>query len=132
MRVDLARKPDRAVRTTMSFLHDVFGDIHPREFRVRLWDGTTWEAETGHRARFTLVLRHPGALRAIFWPPSEMTFAEGYIYDDFDIEGDIEAVFPLAESLLANLHWGVTDRLRQATRLLTLPATRHPRAGRQG
>ncbi len=131
MRVGQARKPGWAVRTTMSFLHDIFGDVHPREFAVRLWDGTTWEAETGYPARFTLVLQHPGALRAIFWPPSELTFAEAYIYDDFDIEGDIEAVFPVAENLLTNLHWGVKERLRQTTRLLTLPAHHHPRSRRR-
>lgn len=131
MRVGQARKSDRAVRTTMSFLHDIFSDIHPREFAVRLWDGTTWEAETGHPARFTLVLQHPGALRTIFWPPSELSFAEAYIFDDFDIEGDIEAVFPVAENLLTNLHWGVKERLHQATRLLTLPTHHHPRSGRR-
>lgn len=129
MPVGQARKPSRAVRTTLSFLHDVFGAVHPREFTVRLWDGTTWEAETDE-PRFTLALQHPGALRAIFWPPSELTFAEAYIFDDFDIEGDIEAVFPVAESLLENLHWGVKDRLRQATRLLTLPSPHHPRPQR--
>jgi cyclopropane-fatty-acyl-phospholipid synthase len=129
MRVGQVRKPSRAVRTTLSFLHDVFGTVHPREFTIRLWDGTTWEAETDS-AHFTLVLQHPGALRAIFWPPSELTFAEAYIFNDFDIEGDIEAAFSVAEDLLEHLHWGMAERLRQATRLLALPAHHHPRAPR--
>lgn len=43
--------------------------------------------------RFTLVLKRPEALRAMFLAPSELTLGESYIYDDFDIEGDIEAAF---------------------------------------
>ena len=34
-----------------------------------------------------------GALRAMFSSPSELTLGEAYVHDDFDIEGDIEAVF---------------------------------------
>ena len=28
--------------------------------------GTTWDAEPGRPTRFTLVLKHPGALRSMF------------------------------------------------------------------
>lgn len=30
----------------------------------------------------------------MFWPPGEISLSEAYIHDDFDIEGEIEAVFP--------------------------------------
>ena len=40
------------------------------------------------------------ALRTMFSRPSELTLGEAYIYDDFDIEGDIEAVFQLADYML--------------------------------
>jgi cyclopropane-fatty-acyl-phospholipid synthase len=74
------------------------GTIQAREFQVRLWDGTTWGAEK--QPRFTLVLKHPESLQAMFHSPSELTLGEAYIHDDFDIEGDIEAVFDLADYLL--------------------------------
>jgi cyclopropane-fatty-acyl-phospholipid synthase len=85
---------DRTVQTSLSFLKGLLGDYHPREFAVRLWDGTMWEAEPGWPARFTLVLQHPGALRIMFWPPGELALAEAYVHGDFDIEGRIEDVFP--------------------------------------
>ena len=77
---------DTSAETSMSLLYDLFGSYHPRNFAVRLWDGTTWEAEPGQPARFTLVLQHPGALRMMFLPPNELTLGEAYIYNDFDIE----------------------------------------------
>ncbi len=121
---------DREVQTALSFLQDLLGLHHPRDFAVRLWDGTTWEAEAGQPTRFTLVLRHPGALRQMFWPPNELTLGEAYIYDDFDIEGEIEAVFGLGDALL-DQHWSEAEQLRYGQLLLSLPATDRPRTGHQ-
>jgi cyclopropane-fatty-acyl-phospholipid synthase len=124
---------DRAVHRSLSFLDNLLGEHYPRDFAVRLWDGTVWDAEPGQAARFTLVLKHPGALRRMFWPPGEISLSEAYIYDDFDIEGEIEAVFPLADDLLTR-HRSFTERLRQARRVLSLPADGRdgrPRAGRR-
>lgn len=121
---------DPFVQTSLSFLNLLFGDVHPRDFQVRLWDGTTWGPEPGQPARFTIVLKHPGALRAMFWPPEELTMAEAYIYDDFDIEGDIESVFRLADPLLAK-SWTVAEKAALGRLLLKLPDTRQPRLGRQ-
>jgi cyclopropane-fatty-acyl-phospholipid synthase len=88
---------DRAVKKTLSFVEKLFGPYHPRDFAVRLWDGTTWDPEQDQPARFTLVLHHPESLRKMFWPPGELALAEAYIHDDFDIEGDIESVFLLGD-----------------------------------
>jgi cyclopropane-fatty-acyl-phospholipid synthase len=124
---------DRAVRRSLSFLDNLLGELHPRDFAVRLWDGTVWGAEPGQPARFTLVLKHPGALRRMFWPPGEISLSEAYIYDDFDIEGEIEAVFSLADHLLARRR-SLAESLRQARRVLSLPADwrdGRPRAGRR-
>jgi cyclopropane-fatty-acyl-phospholipid synthase len=104
----------------MSLLQDLFGSYHPRNFAVRLWDGTKWEAEQGQPTRFTLVLQHPGALRNMFLPPNELTLGEAYIYNDFDIEGDIHAVYPLADYFIEG-PWGKTEQLRYGKRLLSLP-----------
>jgi cyclopropane-fatty-acyl-phospholipid synthase len=112
----------RAAEVTLSLLGDLLDDYRPRDFGVRLWDGTRWEPEPGQPERFTLVLRHPGALRKMFLPPSELALAEAYTYDDFDIEGDLEAVFPIADHLLIERETSAVDRLRYARRLLQLPA----------
>ena len=83
---------------TLAFLRNLFFD-YPRDFAVRLWDGTVWEPDDGRVARFTIVLRHPGAVRAMFLPPGELTISEAFVYDNFDVEGDLEAVFPLGDHL---------------------------------
>jgi cyclopropane-fatty-acyl-phospholipid synthase len=104
---------------------------------VRLWDGTSWESEPGRPARFTLVLKHPGALRTMFlgsgWrpsAPSELAFGEAYVYDDLDVEGDIHAVFPVAEYLLAQ-RGSLAERARLALELLQLPAPAREYRGRR-
>ncbi len=116
------------VEATLRFLRDLFAG-YARDFAVRLWDGTVWEPDGGHEPRFTIVLRHPGSVRAMFWPPRELTLAESYIYDDFDIEGDIEAVFEFADHFLARKR-GSSERLQLIRRALALPRQRRPRVGR--
>src|ERR1700676_941507 len=102
---------DQAVQTTLSLLQDLLGAIPQRNFAVRLWDGTVWrpDPDAGEPPRFTLVLQHPGALRKMFLPPSELNLGEAFIYNDFDVEGDIEAVFPLGAQIM-DAHWGKMAR----------------------
>lgn len=120
---------DRHARTSLSFLENLFADYHPRDFAVRLWDGSGWEAEPGQLPRFTLVIRRPGALRPIFQGASDVALGEAYIYDDIDIEGDIESVFDMAEYLKTQ-HWGLARRLGLGWRLLSLPSgSRRPASG---
>ena len=108
----------------VEFLDAFFRDYPKRDFQIRLWDGTIWGAQ--RQPRFALVLKHPGAVRAIFLSPSELSVGEAYIYDDFDIEGDIEAGFELAEYIL-----GGERSLRETPdlneRLHSLAENDHPR-----
>ena len=131
MSTQQTRDSDQAVRNSLSFLQDLLVDYHPRDFAVRLWDGSRWDAEPGQPTRFTLVLRHPGALRKMFWPPNELTLVEAYLYDDFDIEGELEAVFPLTEHLMEQRR-GLAQSLRQVWHLLRLPSEGRRRLGRLG
>jgi cyclopropane-fatty-acyl-phospholipid synthase len=117
---------DQAVQTTLSLLQDVFSSSPVRDVAVRLWDGTTWQPEPAGPTRCTLVLQHPGALRKMFVPPSDLNLGEAYIYNDFDIEGDIMAVFPLVEPFISG-HWGKMEKVRYGKRLLSLPKTDQPR-----
>lgn len=119
---------DRSTQASLSFLHHLLGDYHPRDFAVRLWNGAVWEAEPGHPARFTLVIRHPGALRRMFWPPTELTLGEAYVHGDFDIEGEIEGVVGLAEEIF-NRRRSLAEKLKLGLRLFNLPSVGPARAG---
>lgn len=59
---------------------------------ARFWDDTDWKFGEGTPG-FTLVLKHPGALRAMFLHARNpaIGFGEAYIFGDFDVEGDILA-----------------------------------------
>jgi cyclopropane-fatty-acyl-phospholipid synthase len=117
---------DQAVQVTLSFLQDVLRSAPASNVAVRLWDGTTWKQDPAAPTRCTLVLQHPGALRRMFLPPSEMNLAEAYLYDDFDIEGEIEALVPLIKYFLVERK-GVLKLVLAGTRLLSLPKMGQPR-----
>jgi cyclopropane-fatty-acyl-phospholipid synthase len=111
------------------FLDVLLGDYPRHDFQVRLWDDTTWGTE--EQPRFTLVLKHPGALRAMFSSPSELSLGEAYIHDDFDIEGDIEAAFDLSDYLLGQERslwesFDLNERLEKLPKSDRPPADLHP------
>ncbi len=118
------------VHVTLAVLREIFSDLHPRNFAIRLWDGTTWEQEDGQEARFTMVLKHPSALRKMLMHANEVTIGEAYVYNDFDIEGDMESAFAMAAHLL-NLDVSFAGKVHLGSRLLKLPADGNPRIGRQ-
>ena len=118
---------DPAILKSLGFLDKVFSASPFKAFNVKLWDGTVWQPAK-IPPRFTLELKHPGALRRMFWAPNELSLGEAYIYGDFDIHGDIESCFKLSEYLL-DRSWRIREKARLARDLLTLPAKRSPQAG---
>jgi len=122
----VAVPPDRVASKCLAFLKDVLGDFHPRDFRIRLWDGSAWDAEPGEPARFTFVLKTPGGFRAMFRSPSEITLGEAYLRGDIDVEGDLGEAFRLSDRLL-RVRPGFEIRLRCARLLLSLPSTSRSR-----
>ncbi|MGB7971096.1 MAG: cyclopropane-fatty-acyl-phospholipid synthase family protein [Candidatus Deferrimicrobiaceae bacterium] len=122
--------PDRFVQTGLSILHILFADCHPRNFAVRLWDGTVYKPETGRKPVFTLVINRPGAFRRMFSRISDLSLGESYIHGDFDVEGDFESAFAL-EEYLGGLRLGVADRLFCARQMVKLPSDDRPLAGRR-
>src|SRR5215475_4160402 len=95
--------PSRTLtQISTDFLERLLAGYPNRNFHVRLWDQSTWRP--CDQPRFTLVLKHPGALREMFGSASELTLARAYIAGDFDIEGDIQAALELADYLLENGH----------------------------
>jgi len=115
---------DSAVQSALHFFDELFAGYTARDFEIRLWDGTLWSHS--QRSRFTLVFRHPGALRAMFTSMSQLSFAEAFIYGDIDFEGDIQAVFPVSDFLLAR-DYSLTEKLRLRKMLAQIPATASPR-----
>jgi cyclopropane-fatty-acyl-phospholipid synthase len=109
---------------------DVLGQLFDRNalqnVKFRLWDGTIWPDDAPRPT--TIVLNHPGALRSVFRDTrTDLSFGEAYIYDDFDIEGDIDTIFPLAEYLLQQ-KMGLAQRLNLGLKLLQLPGGRKTEA----
>ena len=68
---------DGASSHCTDFLDALLKDYPGSDFQVRLWDGSVWGDEI--HPLFTLVLKHPGALRAMFSYTSELTLGEAYI-----------------------------------------------------
>ena len=118
---------------TLDLLKALFGRTPPGAVRFQLWDGTGWPdpGPGGGEVRATLVLKHPGALRSMFLPGTELGLAEAYLYDDFDIEGEAEAVFQYAETLLEAAA-GLGTKLRLGGELRRLPAGGRTHRSRRG
>ena len=131
MALSSVQTADRAVQQNLSFLQFLLADCHSARFRHPLLGRQLLGAGAGQPARYTLVLNHPGALRAMFWPPNGLTLGEAYIYDDIDIEGDLEPFWQIGIHLRdqAVEPW---EKLRFVTRVLALAVQRRPRTGGPG
>jgi cyclopropane-fatty-acyl-phospholipid synthase len=130
MFMEAAQSDDRAVQRATEFLDTLLAGYRDTPYAVRFWDGTRWKPGGTDAPLFTLVLQHPGALRRMFLPANEITLGEAYIYDDFDIEGNIEAGISLAD-YFSELHPGLFEKLSTARYLLSLPARERPGSLRQ-
>lgn len=109
---------------TVQILRDLIG-CPSYEFGIRLWDGAV-VAPSGP-PRFTLILTHPGALRRMLLPPTEVAVGDAFLRGDFDVDGDLEAAVEAAAHVISARRplwaWVVL-----AARLLSLPQS--PRAPR--
>jgi cyclopropane-fatty-acyl-phospholipid synthase len=113
-----AQKSDHSRQLTLRILENLVGSQPLRQLRIRLWDGSYWPDDATRPA--TLVLNHPGSLREMLLPGSELALSEAYLHDDFDVEGDVEAAFELGE-ILRNQTQGWSQKLRIGHLLQQLP-----------
>ena len=120
---------DGAAELTISLLCSLFKDEALQNVGVRLWDGTRWPDDNPRPT--TLLLNHPGALRSMFLPGTEVGLGEAYLYNDFDVEGNLEAVFSLADELAQDVN-GVLQKLRAARDLMRLPTRQERPQPRRG
>jgi cyclopropane-fatty-acyl-phospholipid synthase len=120
------KNTDRQRARALRLLQDVLGSPPAPHLAVRLWDKTIWKPNPDSPTRCTLVLQHPGALRRMFLPLTEMQLGEAYIYNDFDIEGEIETLLPLFERIREQRP-GTWEKLRYGARLLSFPNVKQER-----
>jgi cyclopropane-fatty-acyl-phospholipid synthase len=104
---------DEGAVSALRFLQELLATYHPRNFAIELWDGTTWGPEKGQFRRFTWQINNPQGLRTLIRATREIALGEAYIYQDFDIDGDVQAVFPMAEYLMGK-SWTIREKLRLA------------------
>lgn len=103
---------------TCNVLSEIFAGCSLEKVGVGLWDGTPWPDEQPRAA--ILALKHSDALGRMFLPGTEVGLAEAYLHNDFDIEGDVESAFEIADFLLAHLgDW--KKKLKLAGLLVALP-----------
>jgi len=111
----------RLVSITYTILDEAFGPARTRNFAVRLWNGETQPSGSTSKPAFTLVLHHPGSLRRMFLPPSELSMVESYLRGDIDVDGDLESASTIADEMAQRL--GSMRTLARLTRhLLALPS----------
>ena len=112
----------------MRVLNGLFGKAGELPVGVQLWDGTRWP--DARERPVTLVIKHSGALGAMFRAGTELALAEAYLYDDFDILGDLEAVFTLNDALSAATD-GWRKKLAAAALIRQLPRSAGDRLPRR-
>lgn len=85
-------------------LRALFESYHGPLFSVRMWDGWQWMPSQDGKPVCTIDVETPRALAALVAGPNEITLGEAFIHKELDIEGDIFAVFQVAEHLLSRPH----------------------------
>jgi cyclopropane-fatty-acyl-phospholipid synthase len=114
-------KPASKAKTAVQ---ELLHEYHPRDFAIEFWDGSRWDPDPGQFCRFTWHIHHPSVLRALLRSDRQVALGEAFIYGDFDISGDILAIFPVAE-YLEQKHFGPGKKLLLASLLLGLPSQLH-------
>lgn len=113
---------EHSIELALELLDILTDDYTGHDVAVRLWNGEVWG--NGVNPRCTLALNHAGALRRMLVGANEVTLGEAYIFNDFDIEGDIEAGFAFGDYLVQH-ELELTEKLRVAGILLRLPHHEH-------
>lgn len=123
---------DSPEHLTLRILKELVGPAPLSRLRIRLWDGSYSPDGASASASATLLLKHPGSLRAMLLGGSEVALAEAYLRDDFDVDGNLEAAFELGDRILDQTD-GWSKKLKLAYLLKQLPDRTHqePTAMRQ-
>jgi cyclopropane-fatty-acyl-phospholipid synthase len=121
----------RLAKETLQLLKLLLRNFHPRDFAVELWDGTRLRPEKGQFCRFTWKIYNPDTLRtAMMSSNRQVALGEAYLHGDFDIKGDMQAIFPLADFLI-NQKWNMWEKLNLTSALLAVPGCGRKLASRE-
>ena len=123
------KSANRAKSITLNILDDLLPKGPDSEVGVRFWDGSLWPDEQPRAA--TIVLNHPGALKSMFSSMSELGLAEAYLYDDYDVDGDIESVYSLGKGLIKSTA-SMQKKLKIGLALRRLPDVEDHQYGERG
>lgn len=94
----MSSTPDHAYRTRI--FNDLFRDYTGTPFAVESADGWRWVSTQSGKPECTLVFKTAAAWHALMEDPTERTLGEAFIHGDLDLEGDVFAVFPIAQYVL--------------------------------
>jgi cyclopropane-fatty-acyl-phospholipid synthase len=114
---------DSLVKASVRVLDQLFASYPRRNFQIRFWNGERW----GNAASpdFVLVFNRPGALQKL-GSLSEVELGESYIFNDFDIEGNIISCFEVADFLMSQNSTWLTGIFSVASRLPGSHGKRRP------
>lgn len=125
MTVERFATSDPNARFAVAALRLLFGAQYARDFGIALWDGTRVSGSSGER--FVLCVNEPGALRAAFAPPLDLSPGHAFGAGLLDVEGDLEHAAGLLIRASAGLRsFDLVRLFRLLRRLprLPLPALR--------
>ncbi len=126
--LDVSRAEEPSTQSTLTSIFDLLLEGYPKgDFLIRVGDRVLRKPSDG-AARYALVFGTPETVRRMFISPSERSFGEAYIDADFDIEGDLNAVFPLVDYLRGR-SLSVLQNLRMLRLLRSLPRLRPSPSG---
>lgn len=115
------QKIDSSTSNASAILRSLLSEYHPRDFSIRFWDGSELRSETS-ASRFRLVLKSPRAFqRLLSGYKSDLALSEAYIYDDIDVEGDLEAAMPLGNYLMSR-KWSAPTLIQLGWNMLRISA----------
>ena len=126
----VSRAEEPSTQSTLASIFDLLLEGYQNgDFLIRVGDRVL-KKPSDRAARYALVFRAPETVRRMFMSPSERSFGEAYIDADFDIEGDLNAVFPLVD-YVRNRPLSIAQNLRMIRLLLSLPRPRAVRSTRR-
>jgi cyclopropane-fatty-acyl-phospholipid synthase len=116
-----AQTAESSAGKALAIFHSLLKEYHPRDFSIRLWDGSEWQSETD-APRFTLILKSPRAFqRLLSDSKSDLALSEAYIHGDIDLEGDVEAAMPLGNYFMSR-RWSAPTLIRMGWNMLRMSA----------
>lgn len=115
----------RSPRSAERVVDELHAELAERgvDLPMRRWDGSGLGPED---AGWRLILEHPGSLRSLLLPPTDLNAGEAYVFGDVDVEGSmLAALRSVADA--RRVEFSPAVRVRMARRLRRL--RRNPRPG---